>query len=268
MSYIVKDIKNFKPTNTYYLKVDLSANEYMTTEAGMEMYMPEEEGDVYQSKPFWGVLAAAPKGSSIPVGEKVYVMYQAYDTLTRFDRDDYYIVTDDLIVGWGEPDNITPYKCVLVEVEKVVEEKIITDVSEDSMVSGVMGQAVRKTPTSKGKVIASDNGGITLDVDLSVGDTIEYESSVDWEFKVNRQTRYFIRWCDRIIRCNGDMVNGYVEVTPKPKNIDRGGITLPNPQQYFEAVDGKFKGKKIFIEEKRLELGKYIKSDYVWGNID
>ena len=112
------DITKYKPTHTYYLEVDIEGNKTMTTKSGKEFFIPDEEGDIYRSKPFYGKLVAAPAKSKIPIGEKVYVMYQAYDTLVKHGDKRYYIVTDDLIIGWGEPDDIKPYKCMLVDVHK------------------------------------------------------------------------------------------------------------------------------------------------------
>lgn len=264
MSFFVEDISKFKPTNTYYIEVDIEENRWIMTPNGTKLYMPDEEGDIYQSKPFYGKLVAAPHFNTIPIGETVYVMYQAYDSLSKFNGKDYYIVTDDMIIGWGDEDNIQPYKCVLIDVEEKDSKSIVTDVSEDMLMDAVMGKR-DKNHTTKATVIASDNKN--LDIQLKEGDEIEYEKDLDWEFFVNRKKRYFIRWVDRIIKRNGRMVNNYVEVRERPKHIEKDGILRPNPQKYFEAVKGKFRGKKIYIEERRLEMNSYVKTDFILGHL-
>lgn len=268
MTFIAKDITKFKPTHTYYLEVDLRGNDWMETKSGMDVFIPDEAGDVYQSKPFLGKLVAAPAKSTIPLGETVYVMYQAYDTLTKFGDKDYYIVTDDLIIGYGEPDNITPYKCVLVDVAPQEKKKrIITEVTDDIMMDAVGGVKDKKIPPHKATVIASDNSKHNLGAKFNAGDEIEYVGGVDWEFFVNRKVRYFIRWTDRIIKRNGRMINNYIEVEPKARHISRGGIVLSNPDPSFKVIKGKFRGKRVYIVGKRLELGAYVKTDFVLGHL-
>ena len=76
-------IENFKPTDTYYIKVDMQAVYTYTTESGMEFYHPNNAGDTYQNKPFHGELVAAPKGSKIPIGATVYLNYLASESLFK-----------------------------------------------------------------------------------------------------------------------------------------------------------------------------------------
>jgi hypothetical protein len=264
------DFEKYKSYRYFYLEVDFAANREMKTDGGLNLYMPDDEGDVYKSKPFHGKLVCAPQNSKIPLGESVYVMYQAIDTLARFDGKSYYIVTEDMIIGWGEPDNINAYKCVLIDVEKKEDKKLDFDLSEDNLIDAVInGSQKKKEPTSRATVISADNDWLESErgFTLEKGDVIDYEGGLDWEFFVNRKVRYFIKWTDRIVKRNGEMVNRYNEVKPKEKYKTVNGIVLPNNEQTYETVDGEFKGKRIFIEEKRLELGKYIKSDYIHGHI-
>jgi hypothetical protein len=261
MSFFVKDVSRFIPTNTYYIEVDLSDNTWFKSSSGVKLYMPEDEGDIYQSKPFMGKLVAAPAKSTIPIGETVYVMYQAYDTLTRLNDKDFYVVTEDLIVGYGDIDNIQAYKCVLIDVEEEEHKKLTFDVSDDDYMDAITGKPVKRTPTHKAKVLSVDDSSVEFE--LKRGDSIEYVGGVDWEFFVNRTKKYFIRWTDRIIKRNGELVNGYVQIMHKPKYINRGGILITNDDPTYTVVDGKFSGKRVYLESKRIELSSYIKTDYI-----
>ena len=103
---------------------------------------------------------------------------------------------------------------------------------------------------------------------VKVGDTIEYPKDLDWEFIVNRTVYFYIKWTHQIIRVNGELVNDYNEIVPQPANIEKFGLILPNTERFNECIEGKFEGKRILPDRKRIELSKYIKSQFIFGHLE
>lgn len=263
---MIKNLKNFVPTNAYFVKVDMHSPKTFVTESGFEFYHPDNEGDIYQNKPFHGVLTNAPKGSTIPVGETVYMHYQSFDTATKIDGEWYYIIKDDAILGYGDINDIKAYKNIIVEPikEEGKKSKVTLDLSADGLIDAVAGKAIPKSFTSKAKVIA-----VSDEIDfVSAGDIIEYPKDLDWEFIVNRTIYFYIKWTHQIIRVNGELVNDYNEIIPQPKHIEKFGLILPNEERFNECVEGFFKGKKILVDRKRIELDKYIKFQFIFGHLE
>ena len=263
---MLKDLKNFLPTNAYFVKVDMEAPKTYTTENGFEFYHPDNEGDIYQNKPFHGVLCNAPKNCIIPIGETVYMHYQSFDTATKIDGEWYYIIKDDAILGYGDINSIQAYKNILVEPikEEVDKSKISVDVSVDELVNAVAASNKPKAFTSKAVVLS-----VSPEIDfVKVGDTIEYPKDLDWEFIVNRTVYFYIKWTHQIIRVNGELVNDYNEIVPQPANIEKFGLILPNTERFNECIEGKFEGKRILPDRKRIELSKYIKSQFIFGHLE
>lgn len=265
-------IEQFKPTDTYYIKVDLQAVYTYTTESGMEFYHPDNAGDTYQNKPFHGELVAAPKGSKIPIGATVYVNYLASESLFKIGGDDYYVVKKDMLVAYDVEGERKAYESVLISVvEENDDSKLTFDLSEDELMDAVInGSQKAKKPTTCAEVIVADNEWLEKNYGFTVepGDILEYESGLDWGYIVNRTEYFYIKWADRIIRKNDEMVNRYNEIIPIPKQIERNGIIMPNTERFTVVVDGEFKGKKILPETRRIETKKYIKSDFIYGHLE
>jgi len=251
--------------------VDLMGVYTYKTESGMEFYHPDNAGDNYQNKPFHGELIAAPQKSIIPIGATVYLNYLASDTLVRTEEGDYYVVKKDMIVAYEVEGVKCAFESVLIEVEKKKESKLILDFSEDEEVDAVINGSQRATPpTTKAKVLAADVPWMenNYNFTLSEGDIIEYEGGLDWGYIVNRTEHHYIKWADRIIRKNGEMVNRYNEIVPIPKYINKNGFVTLNQERFTEVVEGEFKGKRVLPEMRKVETGKYIKSPFIYGHIE
>lgn len=265
-------IEKFKPTDTYYIKVDMQAVYTYTTESGMEFYHPDNAGDVYQNKPFHGELVAAPKGSKIPIGSTIYLNYLACESLVKIGGDDYYIVKKDMLVAYDVGGERKAYESILISViEEDGDSKLTLDLSEDEFVDAIInGSQKEKKPTTCAEVIAADNEWLEKNYEFTVepGDILEYEKGLDWGYIVNRTEYFYIKWADRIIRKNDEMVNRYNEIIPIAKQIERNGLILPNTERFTVVVDGEFKGKKILPETRRIETKKYIKSDFIYGHLE
>lgn len=256
----------WKPQRHYYIRVDFEAALKKKTKGGFEFIAPIDEGDEYQSRPFHGELIACPPNSRIPEGETVYVNFKAQEHLEKVDGEDVYIVTEDFIVGWGDIDNITPHKTIIIapETEKITSDYLI-----------LPDYLFENDPTTKATVISSDNEwfeSVGRDTFQS-GDVIEYEKNLDWEFIVNREKHYYILWTKdtdwtkRIIKRNGELINGYNRVEEKDEWIDRNGIQIPNTDPFYKVLDGEFKGKTVYPEKKRIELNCFIKSEFIHGEL-
>lgn len=270
---MIDSIENYKPTDTYFIKVDLDAPKVQVTDSGIKLYYPDLEGNTYQNKPMDGELITAPKGSKIPLNSTVYMNYLASESLVKIGDDDYYVIKDDLIVAYDAGEGRKAYKSILVS-PRVEEDdsKLILDTSEDELISAVINgsEGLRKSPITFGEVIDADKEWMqeSYGFTLEEGDVIEYESALDWEYVVNRKTNYYIKWGDRIIRKDGEIVNDYNEIIPIPKQITKFGLVSPNTERFTPVVDGKFKGKKVLPDMKRVENGKYIKSPYLFGHLE
>lgn len=265
-------IENFKPTDTYYIKVDMQAVYTYTTESGMEFYHPNNAGDTYQNKPFHGELVAAPKGSKIPIGATVYLNYLASESLFKIGDENYYVVKKDMLVAYDVEGERKAYESILISViEEDNESKLTFDLSEDEHMDAVInGSQKAKKPTTCAEVIVADNEWLEKNYGFTVepGDILEYEKSLDWGYIVNRTEHFYIKWANRIIRKNDEMVNRYNEIVPISKYIERNGLVLLNTERFTVVVDGEFKGKKILPEVRRIETKKYIKSDFIYGHLE
>lgn len=268
---MLDSIKDFKPTDTYFVKVDMQSIHTYTTESGMEFYHPKAEGDMYQNKPMLGELVLAPEGCKIPIGSTVYMNYLASDTQAKIGQEDYYIIKDNLIVAYDVDGERKAYQSILISVFEEEKEKIILDLSEDEFMDAIHnGSDKQAKPTSSAEVLDCDNEWLerVYGFTLNKGDIIEYEKNLDWSFIVNWKNYHYIQWADKIIHCNNKLINRYNEIIPIPKHIVRAGLLLPNLERFTMAVDGEFKGKKILPEMRRIELNKYIKSDFIYGHLD
>lgn len=268
---MIKSLKDYKPTDTYYIKVDLMSVYTYTTESGMEFYHPDNAGDTYQNKPFHGELITAPKNSRIPVGATVYLNYLASDTLVRTEEGDYYVVKKDMIVAYEVDNVVYAFESVLINVEKVKKEKLVFDTSVDELVDATMNGSQRKSPpTTKAEVIAADLEWMKSNYNFTLepGDVIEYEAGLDWGYFVNRKEKYYIKWADRIIKKNNQLVNRYNEIVPIPKYKEVYGVVVTNDQRFTKVVDGEFSGKDVLPDTRKIETGKYLKSQFIYGHLE
>jgi len=266
-------IENFTPTDTYFVKVDMEAVHTYTTEGGMEFYHPHNAGDMYQNKPMHGELTNAPKNATIPIGSTVYLNYLASESFIKIGGDEYYIIKEGMIVAYDVDGERKAYKSVLLTpIKEDDDSNIIVDLSEDELMDAVMNGGDKKTNkyTTCGEVIDADNEWLEKEFDftLSAGDIIEYESALDWEYIVNRTSYYYIQWANRIIRKGDEIINTYNEILPIPKYIEKNGLIIQNTGRFTPVVDGQFKGKKVLPETKNIDMGKYIKSEFIYGHLE
>lgn len=257
-------ILNYTPMHHYYVKVDMEQAAQIETKSGFKLYAPPEEGDLYQSKPFHGTLINAPKNSKIPIGETVYLNYQASDTIHKDGKDYYYMVKEHLIVAYGDVKNKKAYKSILVEpVNKKPESEWLT----------LPDYLFKDLETTSGIVIDADNEwlkseGSRCNATFKKGDKITYAKNVDWEFLINRKKNYYIKFVHEIFTKNGRLINDYNLLEEKEEWIERNGLRLPNNDRYYKVLKGKFKGKKILPQENRILQKKYISNEFIFGHLD
>jgi hypothetical protein len=252
---------NWKPSRHYYVKVDYEAARTLTTDAGLSLIVDREEGSVSTSLPFHGELVLAPDNSRIPIGETVYMNFKAQETDHKIDGDDYFIVTDDLIVAWGEDKQA--YKCITVRPEFQGVESEWLELPD---------YLFEDQTTTKGNVLSSDNEwfeeeGLEL---FNAGDEIVYSKNLDWEYIVNRARSYYIQWTHRIFMRNGELINGYNELAEKDDDwVEKDGLYIPNKKKdrFYDVLRGKFGGLRVLPQEKSIELGKYIKNEEIFGHL-
>ena len=93
---------------------------------------------------------------------------------------------------------------------------------------------------------------------------IEYENNVDWEFLLNHTPHYYIQWTHCIIKCNGELINDFVEVERAPQKEERNGIELPTYDKRYKAVTGEYGGHWLYLQNGTpIKNKKYINPDYI-----
>tara|TARA_R110000803_G_scaffold44486_3_gene94132 strand:- start:261 stop:1046 length:786 start_codon:yes stop_codon:yes gene_type:complete len=260
----MEDIRKYTPLRHYYVKVDMDAAEQIETKSGFKLFAPPEEGDTYQSKPFHGVLINAPKNSKIPMGEIVYLNYKAIDSLHTQGKENFYMVTEDLIIAYGDKDNIKAYKSVLVDpIDKKPESDFIL----------LPDYLFKDLETTSGVVIDADNEWLKTEksrcnTTFKKGDVIQYAKNIDWEYMINRKKNYYIQFVWNIFSKNGKLVNDYNKLIPNEEWVERNGLKLPNTERYMKVEKGKFKGKRILPQVNRIEQDTYIKNEFIFGHLD
>jgi hypothetical protein len=230
-----------------WIRVDLDENR--TVGDSVKLYNPVAEGSIYESLPYRGVLEVAPEGFKIPIGEVVYVNYQAIDDHAKIDGVDYYICEPDLIVAWGKRQKA--FNCLIVEPisDKIKSEWLI--IPDDP-----------KNPVTMGKVLSSDIKG------FKKGDMIEYEKNIDWECLIGLKKLYYIQLHEKIYKKNGKLCNDYNEITPREEFTIVNGIYRENPEKFYRVVDGKYKGKAIVLDNGNfIKTKRYVNSRHVAGVI-
>lgn len=230
----------------YLVEVDLKSVRKIT-EGKTTFLALDKEGDTYQNMPFDGILVASPQGSKIKIGEQVFMNHQAIDTLIKINDKPYYYIDESLIVAYGE--NKQAFNCVILEPKtEKIESEYLTVIQDDL------------PDTVKGIVLSSDIEGINK------GDEIEYENNVDWEFLLNHKKHYYIKWTENIVKCNGELINNYVEVELMPQYKIRNGIRVPEVDNRRKVHSGEYKGELVYLDRSSTVVNnKYIKSSAICG---
>lgn len=235
----------------YIVQIDRKSAETIKF-GNSELFIEKEEGAEYLSMPFHGTVLSAPKGR-IKTGDTVYMNYQAIDSIQFIEGKECYVIDEDLIVATGDKENIKAYNCVILEPKQ---EKLKSEFIE--IIQHDIPDAV------EGVVLSSDIDGI------KDGDHIEYENNIDWEFLVNREKHFYIKWVHKIIKVNGEMRDGWIEFEKPPAFIEKNGLHIPNKDKFVTITSGEHSGKKaVFLDNRgAVKNGKYIHEDYIFGTVE
>lgn len=213
------------------VQVDLKENEYVTTESGLKLFQPPKEGDKSLSMPNYGKVIACPEKVDL-LGKTVYMNYRACGTFTLLENVPVYIVDEQLIVAHSD---MKAYKSVLIEP---IYDEFKSDVLQ--VVNNKRRDFTR---------------GVVLDSDVPFcksGDEIEFEKHTAWDYLYNHKPHYYIQWVDRIVKVNGELVNGWNELAERPERIEQNGILVKNRTQHRLVSKGEYAGRNVYIKGKIL----------------
>lgn len=239
-----------KTLNKYILKPDYDSMETIK-HGSLELLAQATEGSMYENMPYRCKVIGAPEKSKIREGDVVYVNFQAMYSKQNIEGEDCYVVNEDLIVAREVDGEIKAFKCVIVEpIQDRLQSKFLKVIQTDL------------PDATHGRVISSDVKP------FKEGDEIDYENNIDWEFLLNGEKYYYIQWTHRILRVNGWVADGFNFVEPPEGMVEHNGILIQNEDQTYYVKEGRYAGKRVFLNKSALRNGSYIHDDEIYGLLE